>query len=206
MSDPATGLSLRASSARVHRCRPSSFAFPLFPLSFLVDRSRCLLEAGADPNCADPLEGAPLHTISSCACSATSVVAAVAAADIGRDLISRGATICPATEALLPNAAHRGKLHAVEYLIKDVGCDPNVVWRQGMTPLILAARAGRTDIVNLLLTVDTLNLDVADNSGKTAVDYAIANGRNEIANLLLERKLHIVTTTTEVLAQTLTEA
>ena len=172
-----------------------------FPLSFLVDRSRCLLEAGADPNCADPLEGAPLHTISSCASLATSVVGMVVAADIGRDLISRGATICPATKALLPNAAHRGKLHAVEYLIKDVGSDPNVVWRQGMTPLILAARAGRADIVHLLLTCDTLDLDIVDNAGKTAVDYAIANGRNEIVTLLLERKLHLCTTTTEVLAQ-----
>jgi hypothetical protein len=116
---------------------------------------------------------------------------------------ARGARICPATKALLPNAAHRGKLHAVEYLIKDVGSDPNVVWRQGMTPLILAARAGRTDIVNLLLTVDSLDLDLVDNAGKTAVDYAIANGRNEIVTLLLERKLHLTTTTTEVLAEAL---
>ena len=134
---------------------------------------------------------------------AASAVAMVVAADIGRDLISGGARICPATKALLPNAAHRGKLHAVEYLIRDVGSDPNVVWRQGMTPLILAARAGRTDIVNLLLTVDSLDLDLVDNAGKTAVDYAIANGRNEIVTLLLERKLHLTTTTTEVLAEAL---
>ena len=72
-----------------------------------------------------------------------------------------------------------------------------------MTPLILAARAGRTDIVNLLLTVDSLDLDLVDNAGKTAVDYAIANGRNEIVTLLLERKLHLTTTTTEVLAEAL---
>ena len=179
------------SSVSLHRPRESTDAKPLLLLSppFLVDQSRCLLEAGADPNCADPLEGAPLHAISSCACSAASDVAMVVAADIGRDLISRDATICPATKALLPNAAHRGKLHAVEYLIKDVGSDPNVVWRQGMTPLILAARAGRADIIHLLLTFDTLDLDTVDNAGKTAVDYAIANGRNEIVALLKERKI-----------------
>jgi ankyrin repeat protein len=138
----------------------------------------------------DPLEGAPLHTISLLACSASSVVVTSVAMDIGRDLISRGAAICSSTKALLPNAAHRGKLDAVEYLIKDVGSDPNVVWRQGMTPLILAARAGKTDVVHLLLTFDTLDLDIVDNSGKTAFDYAVANGRNEIVTLLAERKLH----------------
>lgn len=169
----------------VRRSRNSVFHFSR---PILTDHSRCLLEAGADTNCADSLEGAPLHIISSLACTASSEVATVVAADIGRDLISHGAKISPSTNALLPNAAHRGKLHAVEYLIKDVGSDPNVVWRQGMTPLILAARAGRTDIVNLLVTLDTLALDIADNSGKTAVDYAIANGRTEIVTLLLERE------------------
>jgi ankyrin repeat protein len=162
---------------------PSSLIF--------IDRSRFLLEAGADPNCVDPLEGAPLHTISSLACSASSVIVTSVAIIIGRGLISHGAAICSSTKELLPNAAHRGKLDVVEYLIKDVGSDPNVVWRQGMTPLILAARTGKTEIVNLLLTFDTLDLDIVDNAGKTAVDYAIANGRNEIVTLLAERMLHL---------------
>ena len=78
------------------------------------------------------------------------------------------------------------------------------VQQRDVTPLIFAAWAGRTDIVNLLLTVYSFDLDIVDNAGKTATNYAIANGRNKIVTLLLRRKLHPTTTTTEVLDQALT--
>jgi ankyrin repeat protein len=170
----------------------NSDLFILLPSSLVfTDRSHLLLEAGADPNCVDPLERAPLHAISSLACSASSAIISSVAINIGRDFISHGAAICSSTKELLPTAAHRGKLDVVEYLIKDVGSDPNVVWRQGMTSLILAARTGRMEIVNLLLTFDTLDLDIVDNSGKTAVDYAIANGHNDIVTMLAGRKLQV---------------
>ena len=91
------------------------------------------------------------------------------------------------TKELLPHAANRGKLHAVEFLIKDVGADPNLRSRQGMTSLILAARAGKTDVVKLLLQFESLDVDIVDDAGKRAFDYATTNNRQEIVSLLTER-------------------
>ena len=155
--------------------------------------SHCLLDAGADPNSHPtandelrPLEGSPLHIICASVCSGHPTVADFAAEIVG-DLLSHGAKVGTVTKELLPIAAHRGKLHAVEFLIKYVGIDPNFRGRQGMTSLILSARSGRADVVTLLLENDALELDILDDAGKKAIDYAIANGKDDVVRLLMKR-------------------
>ena len=134
------------------------------------------------------MEEASLHIITSSICSASpSDFAVEVAAEIIKDLRSRNAKVGSVTMALLPSAAHRGKLHAVKFLIESVGVDPNFRGRQGMPSLILASRSGKIDIVKLLLECDSLDLGISDDVGKEAMDYASANGKEEIVALLLER-------------------
>ena len=132
------------------------------------------------------LEEAPLHVICASVCSGSRFVADVAV-EIVEDLIKHGANICTATMELLPVAAHRGKLQAVELLIKCVGVDPNFRGRQGMTSLILSCRSGRVDVVKLLLETDALDIDVVDDAGKKAIDYATSNGKEDIVLILMNR-------------------
>ena len=161
-----------------------------------------MLEAEADPNACtlasgtkSPLEGAPLHNICSCICSAyaslpsTAAIAAPFVTDIVRDLLAHGATICSETMLLLPNAAHRGRLSVVQFLIEVVGVDPNFRGRQGMTSLHFAARTGKIDVVNWLLDSvgDSIDINIVDDAGKRAVDYAAANGKQDIVDILLKR-------------------
>ena len=73
----------------------------------------------------------------------------------------------------------------MEYLINSLDSDPNVRGRQGMTALILAARAGKTDIVKYLLHCDkAVELEITDDAGNRAIDYATKNNREDIVALL----------------------
>lgn len=162
-----------------------------------------LLGAGANANAApppsdgrDPLEGASLHIIAAGLCAAyvsspdAADVAAPTAGTAARRLRAHGAGLCAKTMALLPGAAHRGKVEAVSFLVDAVGVDVNHRGRQGMTGLIFAARGGRKGIVKLLLACEALDTEVKDNAGKTAMDYAKANKKEEIVELLQSRCLN----------------
>ena len=158
----------------------------------LKDICHFMLEAGANPNyhlvadTPDPLEGAPLHIIAQAICEASPTAPTEIAAAMIQDLLSHDAKMASVTMELLPKAAHRGKLHAVKFLIEQ-GVDPNMRGRQGMTSLIFASRTGKVDIVKYLLENDSLDLSSTDNVGKKAIDYATANDKEEIVALLLER-------------------
>jgi hypothetical protein len=154
----------------------------------LKDIVFCLLKYGTNPNTFpnpyENLEDAPLHTISVVACSRafSSSIVSIIAMEIGQELITHGAQIATATKDLLPQT---GTLAAVQYLIHTVDADPNVRGRQGMTLLILAARAGKTDIVKYLLQCGKdVDLEITDNTGLRAIDYAMKNNREEIVALL----------------------
>ena len=143
-----------------------------------------------------PLEGAPLHTICSCICSTYSspststTFATPFATQIIQCLLQHGAEIITETKLLLPNAAHRGRLGAVQFLVQDVGIDPNFRGRQGMTSLHFAARSGKVDVVTWLLDYVGESMDdkIVDDAGKKAIDYASANGKQEIVDLLLKKR------------------
>ena len=158
----------------------------------LRDIVSCLLKYGTNPNTFpnpyQKLEDAPLHIISVVACSTALLsnnIASVIAMEIGQELITHGAQIGTATKDLLPHAANKGSLAAVEYLINSLDSDPNVRGRQGMTALILAARAGKTDIVKYLLHCDkAVELEITDDAGNRAIDYATKNNREDIVALL----------------------
>ena len=174
----------------------------LFLCYFFSFLSHALLEANADPNTfpmipntPSPLEGAPLHIVTSSVCSSITTMAPPSSeivSEVGsaivRELRSHGAKLGSVTMALLPDAAKRGRVRAVEFLLRSAGVDPNYRGRQGMTSLILASRSGRTDVVKFLLEKESSDIvGITDDAGKGAIDYARANGKEDIVRLLLEK-------------------
>jgi len=168
----------------------------------LRDVIHALLEGDADPNTfpmipntPSPLEGAPLHIVTSSVCSSITTMAPPSSeivSEVGsaivRELRLHGAKLGSVTMALLPDAAKRGRVRAVEFLLRSAGVDPNYRGRQGMTSLILASRSGRTDVVKFLLENESSDIvGIADDAGKGAIDYARANGKEDIVRLLLEK-------------------
>ncbi|CAI8050973.1 Putative ankyrin repeat protein MM_0045, partial [Geodia barretti] len=53
------------------------------------------------------------------------------------------------------------------------GSDLNLQNQEGLTPLMIAARSGRTDITNILLEGKHINLDIQEKNGDTAVIMAV---------------------------------
>lgn len=79
---------------------------------------------------------------------------------------------------------HSGSLY-MQYLLQHKA-DPNIRDAKGNTPLLLAAQAGREDLVDLLLTYNA-NINLANSSGQTPLIVAV-NTRNEpIARKLLAK-------------------
>lgn len=85
----------------------------------------------------------------------------------------------------LLEAAGMGDTAIVQALV-DTAVDINVKDRTfGYTPLIVAARQGHIDIVQILLERGA-DVEATDNYGSTALYWAKKNQREEIVQLLLE--------------------
>lgn len=85
-------------------------------------------------------------------------------------------------------AAYYGRAAFVEYLLSyDEGL-VNVPDNRGDTPLQIAARYDRLDVVKLLIPLS--NLDYKNKDGKNALDVAISRGHSEVAELL-RQAMHI---------------
>jgi len=72
----------------------------------------------------------------------------------------------------LLHAIHKGQIHSIEALL-DGGADINRLSGDGITPLMMAAGYGYTDIVQLLLRHGA-NPRIADGGGFRAIDVAAA--------------------------------
>jgi len=59
--------------------------------------------------------------------------------------------------------------------IVQLGGDPNIQNKQGVTPLIIASKKGNLTMVEALLNLDDIDLDITDSGGKTAYQYAMDN-------------------------------
>jgi ankyrin repeat protein len=81
-----------------------------------------------------------------------------------------------------------GYLFAVKILVEVGRVDVNQRDNTGGRPVLSwAASEGFVEIVEYLLTVPTLEKDLADNYGRTALFYAAAHGRLEIVRLLAQQ-------------------
>jgi ankyrin repeat protein len=102
-------------------------------------------------------------------------------------LISGGADVngksSEGSQAL--NAAAAYNHHEVIKLLVKHGADPNVLNKEGDTPMICATKyaGGDPKTVKLLLGAGP-DLSIADNDGKTALDYAKQYNQSEAVALL----------------------
>ncbi len=109
--------------------------------------------------------------------------------------IQAGAHVSPSIQQMMHDSARRGNVENVKFWIEKLGVDPNAQGRQGLTPLHFAARSGRVELVNWLLSVGDssgdggvdgkkVDLSITDDRGKTALDAAKSNGHEEVFKLL----------------------
>jgi ankyrin repeat protein len=98
-------------------------------------------------------------------------------------LKSYGATSTPCI-SILHDAARRGHDRIIQFLVEEMGIDPNTKGRQGLTSLHFAARSGRVNVVKLLLSFASIDPMIVDDRGKTALDAAIVNEKDAIVDLL----------------------
>lgn len=86
----------------------------------------------------------------------------------------------------LHNAARRGHLRVLQFLLEELQWNVNDTNRQGMTALQFGARSGKLKVVQYLLQQfpDTIDVTHADDRGQTALQAAQINGQTEIVELL----------------------
>ncbi|KAI2492480.1 hypothetical protein MHU86_22060 [Fragilaria crotonensis] len=103
-------------------------------------------------------------------------------------LVEHGACPTEATLFLVHDAARRGNVRFLDFMVTTLKIDINTPGRQGMTPLHFAARSGQTQMVQFLLqSYPDLNVAITDDQGKSPLDFATANNKVEIVQLLQEK-------------------
>jgi ankyrin repeat protein len=164
----------------------------------IVDR---LIKAGVSADSTDPFGETALHT-----CARTGNPAAV------KVLLAHGASVDPVEawrgQTPLMWAAAEGHTEVMKLLI-EAGADVNarsriIKWERqrtdeprdkwlppgGLTPLLLAAREGRTESVRVLLDAGA-DINIADPDRHTALTLALINGHLDVAALLIERGIDV---------------
>lgn len=80
-------------------------------------------------------------------------------------------------------AGEAGNFQIISMLI-DAGADVNCTDNDGVTPLMLLARNGKTDAALQLLKVPEIDIGIKDNEGRMAIDYATSAGLRELVKAL----------------------
>ena len=139
-----------------------------------------LLKAGADPNLPDFKGQTPLmHSAGRGKKTAIEKLLSVEGIEMNAgDKYGRTA---------FTHAAKNGHVKIMDLLLK-AGADPFQKSFKGQTPLMSAARSGKTNAVKKLLQISsTQHINIRDNGrGLTALIQAIKRGHDEIADILLK--------------------
>ena len=80
-------------------------------------------------------------------------------------------------------SAFKGYFNVTKFLL-DAGANPNIIDRNGYTPIFHAIDSGREDIVDLLLSYKA-NLWYKNKEGLTPIDYAVRNSQWKIYDKLI---------------------
>jgi len=85
-------------------------------------------------------------------------------------------------------ACRNGELEIVKLMTKrkDVRINETII-ENGWTPLMIACELGHHDIVNVLLELESIQLNLINKHGETALFIACRNGHSEIVKLMLEQ-------------------
>ncbi|MDD8014239.1 MAG: ankyrin repeat domain-containing protein [Acidobacteriota bacterium] len=136
---------------------------------------KALLQAGADIKVKRENGWTALQD----ACSANQLEALKVLLDAGADPNERGTD----GTGILLWAVGYGYTEVVRELVKAGTRIDDPIDRFGQTPLMQAARTGKTEIIRTVLELGA-KINAKDREGKTALDYAKENGHAEIAEIL----------------------
>jgi ankyrin repeat protein len=102
------------------------------------------------------------------------------------DILIRAGANVNATNELGVTPLALASSGAMAGLLLDAGANPNLVTATGESPLMAASRAGRADIVTVLLEHGA-NVDAKENvRGQTALMWAVSQRHPEVVRLLLQ--------------------
>jgi ankyrin repeat protein len=104
-------------------------------------------------------------------------------------LVDAGASLPGITVQLLHDAARRNETRMARFLVETMKVDPNSRGRQDMTPLQFAARSGRVQVLEYLLSLPQIDVSAADSRGQTALDAAKINQHVPVVRAL-EAHMH----------------
>lgn len=126
--------------------------------------SKTLIDVGASVNATDKNSRTPLMK----------AVEHGKNQEIVKLLVENGAAINAKDKDGLTAFMHAAAKNNFDYvkLFKTLGCDINAKNNEGATALILAVKRGNMDCVKFLAEMDGINLNIADNAGKTALAHA----------------------------------
>lgn len=85
-------------------------------------------------------------------------------------------------------AAKIGAEDVIKVLL-EFGADPNIVNRDDISPLVIAAHRGYLDVVDELLKYDQIDVNVQDSRGRTALMVACSEDRKAVVRRLLKCQL-----------------
>jgi ankyrin repeat protein len=164
--------------------------------SQLLSIFKTLLSAGSDPNAGkagsdEEQDEPPLHRVCCALRDAhkgnEGLTAVTLLQEVAGLLLGAGATVETATTQLLHEVARRNETAMARFLVETLHVDPNCPGRQGMTPLQFAARSGRMEILEYLLSLSSIDVQATDDRGQTALDAARVNQKEEAATALEAR-------------------
>lgn len=99
-------------------------------------------------------------------------------------LVSHGGKLTTNSH-VLHDAARRGNMDVMNFLLQQQIIDINAPGRQGLSPLHFASRSGKLEAAHALLNTGA-NPNALDRMGKTPLDLAIINNKSEVIDLLKE--------------------
>ena len=99
-------------------------------------------------------------------------------------LVSHGGKLTTNSH-VLHDAARRGNMDVMNFLLQQQIIDINAPGRQGLSPLHFASRSGKLEAAQALLNTGA-NPNALDSMGKTPLDLAIINNKSEVIDLLKE--------------------
>jgi ankyrin repeat protein len=107
----------------------------------------------------------------------------------GADLYmpSKRRTFPGGAELPLFYAVSRRRTEVVRYLVDEEGVSPTCIIQGSTPPFIEAVRNNSSEIMEIMLRKNNINLNAQDSEGKTALLVAVHNGATGVVKLLLER-------------------
>ena len=96
-------------------------------------------------------------------------------------------------DCLLHIACQWGDVEIIRYLVTDQSCDPNVLNKDNLTPLLAAVKHGKASVTTALLQHAKCDLGLRDQDGNTALHLACISGQTHPEMVKVTKHLIIYT-------------